>query len=69
MVISCSICSIWSVVEASVSSPGTTMDAGSGFGFHRGGLGVILARFGEDIIRQDGAQRYTFWDRMDSVVL
>jgi hypothetical protein len=41
MVISCSICSIWSVVDASVSKPGITIDAGSGFGFHRGGFGVM----------------------------
>jgi len=45
---SCSICSIWSVVDASVSKPGITIDAGSGFGFHRGGFGVMGLR-SEDI--------------------
>ena len=38
---SCSICSIWSVVDASVSKPGITTLAGSGLGFHRGGFGGI----------------------------
>ena len=33
------------------------MDAGSGFGFHRGGLGAILARFVDDMRREDKARR------------
>lgn len=45
MVISCSIWSIWSLTGAFESSPGTTMDAGSAAGVHRGGLdgmGVVM---------------------------
>lgn len=38
IVISCSICSIWSTVDASVSKLWITMLAGSRLGFHRGGL-------------------------------
>jgi len=41
MVMSCSICSIWSAVDASVSKPGTIIDPGLGLGFHLGGLGGI----------------------------
>ena len=36
---SCSIWSTWSLTGAFVSSPGTTMDAGSAAGVHRGGFG------------------------------
>lgn len=41
MVISCSIWSIWSFMGALVSSPGTTMEAGSVDGLHRAGLGSM----------------------------
>lgn len=42
--INCSICSIWSVVEASVSKPGITMVDGSSAGFHLCGSGGIGLR-------------------------
>ena len=44
IVISCSICSIWSVVEASVSKPGITMVDGSSAGFHLSGFGGMVLR-------------------------
>lgn len=44
IVISCSICSIWSVVDASVSKPGIKMVDGSSAGFHLSGFGGMGLR-------------------------
>ena len=41
IVMSCSICSIWSYGGAEVSRPGTTMSLGSAEGSHRGTLGSM----------------------------
>jgi len=43
-VISCSTCSICSIVDASVSSPGTTIVSGSSLGCHLGGVGGMSRR-------------------------
>lgn len=46
IVMSCSICSIWSYGGAAVSRPGMTMSFGSGIGSHRGSLGSMGLRSG-----------------------